>query len=149
MLIWKLMIQNSYLHIYHEDGWSAPTITILYVSPNCCYVSPNACKHQTMESRQISNTHLPRMSHTTFASKYHHGKNVSNKCELLIIRYSCLWLYWHIHVPCQKLEKACPVHHNITMFIHMFLFWSYTSSESNFELPKPKTGSWVEFTIRS
>lgn len=24
LIIWKWMIQNTYLHIYNEDGWSAP-----------------------------------------------------------------------------------------------------------------------------
>jgi hypothetical protein len=82
MPIWKWMIQNTYLHIYHEDGWSAPTIMILYVSPN-------VHKQQAMESRQISNTYLPRMSHTSFTSQYNHGKmcqmNVSSLSFVIVL----------------------------------------------------------------
>ncbi len=61
-----------------------PTIMILYVSPN-------VHKHQTMESRQISNTYLPRMSsHTSFALEVsHHGKmcqmNVSSLSFVIVL----------------------------------------------------------------
>jgi hypothetical protein len=128
MLIWKWMIQNTYLPSYLSWRWMdlPPTIMILYVSPNCYYVSPNVHKHQTMESRQISNTYLPRMSsHTSFALEVsHHGK----MCQMNVSSLSFVIVLMAIDISmshAKNWKKACPIRDNITMLLHIFLFWSY------------------------
>lgn len=129
---WECSFENewykihTYLHIYHEDRWSAPPqswflmclqIVVMYlqmfisirpwrVGKSLIPIFPGCC-HIQASPRSITPC-----------------QNVPNECELLIIRY-CAYGYWHILVPCQKLEKACPIRDNITMLLHMFLFWSY------------------------
>ncbi len=132
------MIHNTYLHIYHENGWSAPTLMILYVSPNCCYVSPNVHKHQTMEGRQISNTYLPRTSHTSFASKYHCGK----MCQMNVSSLSFVIVLMAIDISMSHAKnwKRLVQYVLISQCLYTYFCFDHTSSESNFELPC-KTGS--------
>jgi hypothetical protein len=150
MLIWKWMIQNTYLPSYLSWRWMdlPPTIMILYVSPNCYYVSPNVHKHQTMESRQISNTYLPRMlSHTSFALEVsHHGK----MCQMNVSSLSFVIVLMAIDISMSHAKnwKRLVQYVIISQCCYTCFCFDHTSSESNFELPC-KTGSWVEFTIRS
>jgi hypothetical protein len=129
MLIWKWMIHNTYLHIYHENGWSAPTLMILYVSPNC-YVSPNVHKHQTMESRQISNTYLPRMSHTSFASKYHRGK--MRQMNVSSLSFVIMLMAINISISRAKNWKRLVQYVLISQCLYTYFCFDHTSSESKF-----------------